>query len=45
MNKKLNKRNFVIIYILYFIINVFVGYNLNYLTNTKRVDSDYEKKC
>lgn len=43
MNKKLNKRKFIIVYILYFIINVFVGYNLNYLTNTKKVDSNYEK--
>lgn len=40
----MNKRKFIIIYILYFVINVFVGYNLNNLTNTKKVDSDYEKK-
>lgn len=44
MNKKSNKRKFIIIYILYFVINVFIGYNLNNLTSVKKVDSNYEKK-
>lgn len=41
--KKIKKRNFIIIYILYFIINIFIGYNLNNLTSTEKVDSNYEK--
>ena len=43
MNKKSNKRKFIIIYILYFVINVFACYNLNNLTSVKKVDSNYEK--
>lgn len=39
----MKKRKFIIIYILYFIINVFIGYNLNNLTSTKEVVSNYEK--
>ena len=39
----MNKRKFIIIYILYFVINVFIGYNLNNLTSVKKVDSNYEK--
>lgn len=39
----MKKRKFIIIYILYFVINVFIGYNLNNLTSVKKVDSNYEK--
>lgn len=39
----MNKRKFIIIYILYFVINVFIGYNLNNLTSVKKVDFNYEK--